>query len=546
MAHFINEPENSVTEAIDGLIAASGGRLVRLDGYPYVRVVIRSDWDKSQVALISGGGSGHEPAHAGFVGAGMLTAAVCGDVFASPSVDAVLAGILAVTGPAGCLLIVKNYTGDRLNFGLAAARARSLGHKVELVIVGDDIALPDLLQPRGVAGTLFVHKIAGAMAREGADLKTIAGAARRAAEGTKSFGMSLDTCEVPGSPKEDRIPVGKIELGLGIHGEPGVRQADFKNVRTALMSVCDSLAATMIDGPHVVLVNNLGGTSNLEMSVIVHELIQSHLGNKISHIVGPATMMGSLGMHGVSISTYPATPQELELLVAPVPLNTWPGVFSIAPVQTIPLSSKLEPMNFPASVNLLLSDMLSDCCKTLIASRTELNALDAKSGDGDTGSTVAKAAETLLAASEQLPFAEPSQLYQALAQILGQAMGGSSGILLSIYFAATGNALADGRPTIEALKLGLEEIMNIGGAKRGDRTMIDALEPALDSLIYGIEDAAVAARKGANHTSTMLKAGAGRASYISADQLSGHVDPGAEAVARVFECLAENSLKKLP
>ena len=187
MAHFINEPENSVTEAIDGLIAASGGRLVRLDGYPYVRVVIRSDWDKSQVALISGGGSGHEPAHAGFVGAGMLTAAVCGDVFASPSVDAVLAGILAVTGPAGCLLIVKNYTGDRLNFGLAAARARSLGHKVELVIVGDDIALPDLLQPRGVAGTLFVHKIAGAMAREGADLKTIAGAARRTAEGTKSF-----------------------------------------------------------------------------------------------------------------------------------------------------------------------------------------------------------------------------------------------------------------------------------------------------------------------------------------------------------------------
>jgi dihydroxyacetone kinase len=161
------------------------------------------------------------------------------------------------------------------------------------------------------------------------------------------------------------------------------------------------------------------------MSIIVHELIQSHLGNKISHIVGPATMMGSLGMHGVSISTYPATPQELELLVATVPLNTWPGVFSIAPVQTIPLSSKLEPMNFSASVNLLLSNKLSDCCKTLIASKTELNALDAKSGDGDTGSTVAKAAETLLAASEQLPFAEPSQLYKALAQILSQAMGGS-------------------------------------------------------------------------------------------------------------------------
>jgi dihydroxyacetone kinase len=114
MAQFINKRENVVTEAIDGLLAISGGSLVRLDGYPHIRVVLRGDWDKSQVALVSGGGSGHEPSHAGFVGKGMLTAAVCGDVFASPSVDAVLAGILAVTGPAGCLLIVKNYTGDRL------------------------------------------------------------------------------------------------------------------------------------------------------------------------------------------------------------------------------------------------------------------------------------------------------------------------------------------------------------------------------------------------------------------------------------------------
>ena len=125
MTQFMNKKEDIVTEAVDGIVAASGGRLARLDGYPHIRVVIRKDWDKSKVALVSGGGSGHEPAHAGFVGKGMLTAAVCGDVFASPSVDAVLAGILAVTGLAGCLLIVKNYTGDRLNFGLAAERARA-------------------------------------------------------------------------------------------------------------------------------------------------------------------------------------------------------------------------------------------------------------------------------------------------------------------------------------------------------------------------------------------------------------------------------------
>ena len=148
MAQFINKREDVVTEAIDGVLALSGGALTRLDGYPHIRVVLRSDWDRSKVAIVSGGGSGHEPAHVGFVDRGMLTAAVCGDVFASPSVDAVLAGILAVTGPAGCLLVVKNYTGDRLNFGLAAERARAFGLKVSMVIVGDDIALPDLPQAR--------------------------------------------------------------------------------------------------------------------------------------------------------------------------------------------------------------------------------------------------------------------------------------------------------------------------------------------------------------------------------------------------------------
>ena len=127
MAQFFNSRETLVVDAIDGVLRGAGGRLARLDGYPHIKVVFRTDWDKSKVAIVSGGGSGHEPAHAGFVGQGMLTAAVCGDVFASPSVDAVLAAILTVTGKAGCLLIVKNYTGDRLNFGLAAERARAFG-----------------------------------------------------------------------------------------------------------------------------------------------------------------------------------------------------------------------------------------------------------------------------------------------------------------------------------------------------------------------------------------------------------------------------------
>jgi len=133
----------------------------------------------------------------------------------------VLAGILTVTGPAGCLLVLKNYTGDRLNFGLAAERARAMGHKVNMLIVGDDIALPELAQPRGLAGTLLVNKIAGALAERGASLEEVTAAAQKVADGTITIGMSLDTCTMPGRPKEQRIAAGMAELGLGIHNEPG-------------------------------------------------------------------------------------------------------------------------------------------------------------------------------------------------------------------------------------------------------------------------------------------------------------------------------------
>lgn len=326
MAQFINRREDVVIEAVEGLLATSAVPLARLDGYPHIRVVVRADWDRSRVALVSGGGSGHEPAHAGFVGAGMLTAAVCGDVFASPSVDAVLAGILAVTGPAGCLLVVKNYTGDRLNFGLAAERARAFGLNVNMVIVDDDIALPDLPQARGVAGTLFVHKIAGALAERGADLETVTQAARRVISGTRSIGMSLDTCTVPGSPKEDRIPKGMAELGLGIHGEAGVEQVDYSGAQSAMAAVAQKLKAAVGERNHVALINNLGGTSVLEMLVLTHELIRSEIGSHVSHVVGPASLMTSLDMRGFSISLYPADDEDLACLALPVGPSAWPGL----------------------------------------------------------------------------------------------------------------------------------------------------------------------------------------------------------------------------
>jgi len=539
MAQFINEKEATVTEAIDGLLQASGGELARLDGYPHIRVVVRADWDKSKVALVSGGGSGHEPAHAGFVGKGMLTAAVCGDVFASPSVDAVLAGILAVTGPAGCLLIVKNYTGDRLNFGLAAERARAFGLKVNMVIVDDDIALPDLPQPRGVAGTLFVHKIAGALAESGESLDKITSAAERVIAGTSTIGMSLDTCTVPGSPKENRIGAGKAELGLGIHGEAGVQQIAYQNARQAVAAVTEKLAKVMKSKPHVVLLNNLGGASVLEMSILANDLTQSDIGKNLKLIVGPASLMTSLDMRGFSVSVYAYSAEDQALLAAPCSPSAWPGCKAIKPVSVVELPDGLRPIQPIPSQHKDTAAFLTKCCQVLISAEADLNALDAKSGDGDTGSTLAGAARALIDALDRMPLADHTQLFRAIGQELSQTMGGSSGVLLAIFFTAAGDAASSGLGMIASLKEGLARMQKIGGAQIGDRTMVDALKPALDELeAKGLADAALAARSGAAHTATITKAKAGRASYISAEQLDGHVDPGAEAVARLFEQLA--------
>ncbi|WP_420413843.1 dihydroxyacetone kinase subunit DhaK [Roseibium sp.] len=535
MKQFINTKETLVTEAIDGSLRTGGGRLARLDGYPHIKVVVRTDWDKSKVALVSGGGSGHEPSHAGFVGQGMLTAAVCGEVFASPSVDAVLAGILAVTGKAGCLVIVKNYTGDRLNFGLAVERARAFGLKVNMVIVDDDIALPDLPQSRGVAGTLFVHKIAGALADQGASLQAVTDAAERVIDGAVSIGMSLDTCTVPGSPKEDRIEPGKAELGLGIHGEAGVEQVGFSNAKTAMAMVVDRLEASLPPGPHVALLNNLGGTTPLEMAVLAEELTHSRIGPQIRWLIGPAPLMTSLDMHGFSVSLLPVSQTEEALLQAPVAPWAWPGCLALGAVSVLPLPDGLSPIQPLPSQDERTQDFIERCCNILIAAETDLNALDAKSGDGDTGTTLAAAARSLIEALPRLPLADTTQLYRAIGLELSQVMGGSSGVLLAIFFAAAGDASSSGQNSIGALKAGLERVMQVGGAGPGDRTMIDALLPALDALDNGLEAAASAARQGADATSRITRARAGRASYVSESSLSGYNDPGAEAVALLFE-----------
>ena len=307
VSHFINDRASIVTEAIHAEVVLSNGALRLLDGAPDIKVVLRADWNRSQVALVAGGGAGHEPAHVGFVGDGMLTAAVCGEIFASPSVDAVLAAILAVTGAPGCLLIVKNYTGDRLNFGLAAEKARALGLAVEMVIVADDIALPEATRPRGVAGTLFVHKVAGHVARAGGSLAEVKRAAERVAGAAVSLGVSLSSCTIPGQARENRIAAGDVELGLGIHGEPGARIVPLASVRELARTMMGMVERALGDtrAPIALLVNDLGGVPPIEMALATHAVLDASTAHEVRFVFGPARLMTSLDMKGFSVSALP-------------------------------------------------------------------------------------------------------------------------------------------------------------------------------------------------------------------------------------------------
>lgn len=540
---FFNDRKQLVNDAIEGiLISAPHGNLVKLDIDPAIRVVARSDWDKSRVAVISGGGSGHEPAHAGFVGKGMLTAAVCGDLFASPSVDAVLNAIVAVTGDRGCLLIVKNYTGDRLNFGLAAEKAKRYGLKVEMVIVADDIALPDNKQPRGIAGTALVHKIAGFAAEKGKSLSEVRDIAQQACENLWSLGVAMQTCNLPGSDDEEgRIKQGHVELGLGIHGEPGASVLDTQNSKAIIDKLIAPLKEKAGNGRFAVLINNLGGVSALEMALLTKELAHSALQDQIAYLIGPAPLVSSLDMKGFSLSLLRLNETFERAINEPVETIGWQKPVAFAPLRTLPHTAIQDRVDYAPSDNAQVAAMVEVATQTLVDLENRLNALDAKVGDGDTGSTFAQGARDIaqLLQEKQLPLNDVPKLLLLTGERLATVMGGSSGVLMSIFFTAAGQALHDGKSLADALLSGLAQMKQYGGADLGDRTLIDALQPALEALQKcDIQAAAQAAKKGADATASMQKAGAGRSSYVNKENLDGVTDPGAVAVAEVFAALA--------
>lgn len=544
---FFNQRASLVNDVIEGTIIASPwNNLARLESDPAIRVVVRRDLNKNNVAVISGGGAGHEPAHVGFIGKGMLTAAVCGDLFASPSVDAVLTAIQAVTGEAGCLLIVKNYTGDRLNFGLAAEKARRLGYNVEMLIVGDDISLPDNKQPRGIAGTLFVHKVAGYFAERGYNLATVLREARYAANHTASIGVALSSCHLPQeADSAPRHQAGHAELGMGIHGEPGASTIATQNSADIINLMVEKLTAALPEtGRLAVMLNNLGGVSVAEMAILTRELANTPLQARVDWLIGPASLVTALDMKGFSLSAIVLEESIEKALLADVETAGWPRPVQPRTVNIMPSTLASARVDFTSSANPQVGDYVAQVTSTLVGLEDHLNALDAKVGDGDTGSTFAAGAREIadLLQRQQLPLNDLPTLFALTGERLTVVMGGSSGVLMSIFFTAAGQKLEQGASVAEALNAGLEQMKFYGGADEGDRTMIDALQPALTALLAepeNLQAAFAAAQAGADRTCQSSKAGAGRASYLNSDSLLGNMDPGAHAVAMVFKALAE-------
>ncbi|WP_346682706.1 dihydroxyacetone kinase subunit DhaK [Megasphaera stantonii] len=306
MKKIINDVANVEEEMILGLVKAAPQKLRKLD---YGTIVVREPKQEDKVALVSGGGSGHEPAHGGYVGEGMLDCAVAGTVFTSPTPDQVMEGIKAVATDKGVLCVVKNYTGDVMNFEMAIEMAADEGIKADYVVVNDDVAVKDSLYTtgrRGVAGTIFVHKIAGAKAAEGASLEEVKAAAEKVIANVRSMGMAIEPCTVPAAGKPGfELSDTEMEIGIGIHGEPGTH-------REAL-GTADSIAKTLLDNiladldysgsDVVVLVNGMGGTPLMEL-YIVNNFVQDYLKEKGVRVYD--TMVGnymtSIEMAGFSLT----------------------------------------------------------------------------------------------------------------------------------------------------------------------------------------------------------------------------------------------------
>lgn len=564
MKKLINDPRHVVREMLEGLVALHPGLALLAEH----DIVLRSDLPepaKRRVAVISGGGAGHEPAHAGYVGTGMLHAAVSGDVFTSPSVDAVLAAIRAAAGPAGAVLIVKNYTGDRLNFGLAAELARTGGIPTEIVVVADDVALRDTVpaeRRRGIAGTVLVHKIAGALAERGEPLEKVAAAARAAAAATGTMGVALGACTIPAVGKPGfTLGEDEIELGLGIHGEAGVSRQTIAPADAITERMLDAILA---DGDHgagtrvALLVNNLGGTTTMELAVVARRAL-AYLRERglVVERAWAGTLLSALDMPGCSLSVMKVDDESLRLLDAVTAAQAWPGQGAVPhrmATVAAPQTTAEEGVTSADTLADIVRKAALAAASALEAAEPRLTDLDSRAGDGDLGLSMSRAAAAIRSLCASNRSGDAAAVLAMLSGQLRRAIGGSSGPFYAVGLLRAARRLADGPSTslsdwADAFGAGVAAISELGGARAGDRTMLDALLPAADALTDAARRdlpasqawamAAEAAKAGATATATMAPR-LGRASYLG-ERALGVPDGGAAAVSIWLEAVATPS-----
>ncbi|MFJ8512315.1 dihydroxyacetone kinase subunit DhaK [Lysinibacillus xylanilyticus] len=581
MKKIMNQPETLVMEMCNGMVLAHP-ELELLKTY---KVIKKKEMNENKVTLISGGGSGHEPAHAGLVGKGMLDAAVCGDVFASPSQIQVYQAIKATASKKGTLLIIKNYSGDIMNFKNGAELASEDGIQVEYVRVDDDIAVEDSLYTvgrRGVAGVVLVHKIAGAAAEEGMDLMQVKAVTEKAAANVRTIGLALTSCTVPasGSPTF-KLGEDEMEYGVGIHGEPGRKREKMMTADELAFRMTNDLMKDLgldEDAEIAVLINGFGGTPLQELylfnNAVTRELSKRNIRINRTFV---GNYMTSIDMAGISL-TVMKLDDELKTLLSKE-CNT-PAFKVDGPVESVEyvdineheeekqvfFETETEEKhaiikNEVITLNnmIYLVDKMSEI---IIKNEVPFCELDTHAGDGDFGMSVAKGFKQLKRGWSSILNQEHLNIgtfLDACSMIIMEHCGGASGPIWGGAFRAASKAVEEKMELTvgefaEMLQATLKGIQSVGersfgrGAEVGDKTLVDAFVPCVNAWLEGaaagtdiktaFENGAEAAVKGAEYTKDIV-ARMGRAGAVGERSL-GYPDAGAYALGVIFTELSRS------
>ncbi|WP_298461048.1 dihydroxyacetone kinase family protein [uncultured Cellulomonas sp.] len=569
MTHLFNDPRQFPVEAVAGFAAAHPEHVAMVHG----GVVRSTESPQGQVAVVLGGGSGHYPAFAGWVGPGMAHGVTCGNVFSSPAASQVYSVVSASHNGGGVLLGFGNYAGDVLHFGQAAERLRAEGVDVRIVTVTDDIASGPADRPlerRGIAGDLLVFKVAGAAAEAGLDLDAVEAVTRHANDRTRSLGVAFDGCTLPGADAPlFTVPDGAMAIGLGIHGEPGLSEVPLGSADDVADQLVDGVLAEQpdrgvdgYDGRVAVLLNGLGATKYEELFV-VYRRVAERLAQAGLTPVAPEVgeHVTSLDMAGVSL-TLMFLDEDLERFwTAPVdtPALRRGGALGqrahreVTEADAGEADGVVEPGSPQSQAAArAVVEALRACAGAAAEHERRLGELDAVAGDGDHGQGMVLGTTGALREAESV--AEAGAGLRTLLVRAGaawsEAAGGTSGALWGAALTAAGGELDDAaapdeQRVLAAAQAAGDAVQRLGGARPGDKTLVDALVPFLETLTAahadgrGLRDAwreaADAARAAADGTAD-LTARLGRAK-THGDHSVGHPDPGAVSFALLMACV---------